>query len=159
MRTRTLSVAALLVATGLAFVATTARAGTPNATAPAETPNATAPAETPNATAPPGTPDAPKEGVNEHGETYGIMRTRDPQPDLIAVVGGDSNGHAVEGYARKGDLWHNDPPASPAEALRTQTDDHGRDIPVFKTDGATRLGTFHVTGAGEGPTAPPVPLR
>jgi hypothetical protein len=140
MRTRALSVAALLVATGLVFAATAARAGTPNATAQAETPN------------------APKEGVNEHGETYGIMRTREPQPDLIAVVGQDSNGHAVEGYARKGDLWHNDP-SSPAEALRTQTDDHGRDIPVFTADGATRLGTFHVTGAGEGPTAPPVPLR
>jgi hypothetical protein len=141
MRTRTLSVAALLVATGLVFAAMTARAGTPNATAQAETPNAA------------------RDGVNERGETYGIMRSRDPQPDLIAVVGQDSNGHAVEGYARKGDLWHNEPPSSPAEALRTQTDEHGRDIPVFKADGATRLGTFHVTGAGEGPTAPPVPLR
>ena len=119
-----MSVAALLVATGLVFAATTARAGTPNATTRAGTPNATARAGTPSATARAGTPNAtaqaetpnaPKEGVNEHGETYGIMRT--------------------------------------------QTDDHGRDIPVFKADGATRLGTFHVTGAGEGPTVPPVPLR
>ena len=132
MRTRTLSVAALLVAAGLAFAATTARAGTPN---------------------------APKEGVNEHGETYGIMRSHDPQPDLVAVAGQDSNGQEVDGYVRKGDLWRNEPPSTPAEALKWQASQggHGRDIPVFTADGATRLGTFHVTGADEAPPSP-VPL-
>ena len=131
MRTRTLGVAALLVATGLTFAATAARAGTPN---------------------------APKDGVNEHGETYGIVRTQDPQPDLVAVVGYDSNGQAVEGYARSGDLWHNEPPSTPAEALKWQAGDHGRNIPVFTADGATRLGTFHVTGASEDGPAAPVPV-
>jgi len=132
MRTRTVSVAALLVATGLALAATAARAGTPDST---------------------------KNGVNEHGETYGIVRTQDPQPDLVAVVGLDSNGQAVEGYARSGELWRSDVPSTPSEALKWQARDHGRDIPVFTADGSTRLGTFHVTGASEdGPTAP-VPLR
>ena len=132
VRTRTVSVAALLVATGLALAATAARAGTPN---------------------------APKDGVNEHGETCGIVKTHGPQPDLIAVVGLDSNGQAVEGHVRSGDVWHNEPPSDPAEALKRQAGGHGRDIPVLTADGATRLGTFHVTGASkDGPTAP-VPLR
>ena len=132
VRTRTVSVAALLVATGLALAATAARAGTPN---------------------------APKDGVNEHGETCGIVKTHGPQPDLIAVVGLDSNGQAVEGHVRSGDVWHNEPPSDPAEALKRQAGGHGRDIPVLTPDGATRLGTFHVTGASkDGPTAP-VPLR
>jgi hypothetical protein len=132
MRTRTLSVAALLVAAGLAFAATTARAGTPN---------------------------APKEGVNERGETYGVMRTHDPQPHLVAVAGQDSNGQEVDGYVRRGDLWHNEPPSTPAEALKRQAGDHGRDVPVYAADGVTVVGSFHITGASEdGPTTP-VPLR
>ena len=58
-----------------------------------------------------------------------------------------------------GDVWHNEPPSDPAEALKRQAGGHGRDIPVLTPDGATRLGTFHVTGASkDGPTAP-VPLR
>jgi hypothetical protein len=132
MRTQTLSVAALLVATGLTFAATNARAGTP---------------------------DSAKNGVNERGETYGILRSQGPQPDLIAVVGHDSNGKEVDGYARSGDLWPGDPPSSPSAALAWQAGEgaHGRDIPVFTADGATRLGTFHVTGANEAPTSP-VPL-
>ena len=132
MRTRTLSVAALLVAAGLAFAATTARAGTPN---------------------------APKDGVNERGETYGIVRTHDPQPDLVAVVGQASNGQAVEGYVRRGDLWHNDAPSTPAEALQRQAGDHGRDVPVYAADGVSVVGSFHVTGASEDVPSTPVPLR
>jgi hypothetical protein len=132
VRTRTLGVAALLVAAGLAFAATSARAGTPGAT---------------------------KDRVNERGETYGIMRTHDPQPDLIAAVGPDSKGQAVEGYVRRGDLWRSDVPSTPAEALKWQALDHGRDVPVYDADGVTVVGSFHVTGASEdGPTTP-VPVR
>jgi hypothetical protein len=132
MRTRTLSVAALLVAAGLAFAVTSARAGTPNAT---------------------------KDGVNERGETYGIMRTHDPQPDLVAAVGQDSNGQAVEGYVRRVDLWRSDLPSTPAEALKWQAHDHGRDVPVYDADGVTVVGSFHVTGAAEAGPTTPVPAR
>lgn len=82
---------------------------------------------------------------NSHGLSYGSAanaRTPDEEPDLIRVVA--TNGR--EGYVTKVSL---DEAAganvnSPAEALAWQESHQGTDdvIPVFESDGTTRIGTF-----------------
>lgn len=93
-------------------------------------------------------------GVNARGETYGAAGGPDGDPDLVAVVGQAPDGAIVEGYARATDLAafspdHPDQPADPDEALELQEQrdaDYpaGWDIPVFESDGVTRVGTFHI---------------
>jgi hypothetical protein len=92
-------------------------------------------------------------GVNARGETYGVAGPAG-EPDLVGVVGLDAAGVAVDGYARATDLnafgpdWP-DVPSNPTEAMEWQAErdrkyPDGWDIPVFESDGETRIGTFRV---------------
>ncbi|WP_166880177.1 DUF4175 domain-containing protein [Salinibacterium sp. ZJ450] len=87
-------------------------------------------------------------GVNEHGETYGVAGDGSNTPDLIAVIGVADDGTAIEGYARASDM-EQPMPSSPEEALRSQEEHqakhpNGREVPVYKSDGTTRIGTFTI---------------
>ncbi len=91
---------------------------------------------------------------NADGQTYGVEGGPDGTPELVRVSGTAPDGSIVEGYALAVDLAafspdHPEQPADPEEALAWQKerDDKyptGWDIPMFKSDGTTRIGTFHV---------------
>lgn len=93
-------------------------------------------------------------GVNANGETYGAMSDTQGQPDLVWVIGRDSNGQDVNGYGRSVDLDafspdHPGQPTSPTEAVRLQAErdqkyPNGWDVPVYMSDGETQIGTFHI---------------
>lgn len=81
-------------------------------------------------------------GVNENGQTYGIENEKG-SPDLIRVAVKD----AAFGYAYAEQL--NNPsglpePTTPQEAGEYTRATQGRtyDIPVYESDGVTRIGTF-----------------
>ncbi|GAA1521481.1 hypothetical protein [Nocardioides humi] len=79
--------------------------------------------------------------VNARGETYGVENERG-SPELVGVVA--TNGR--EGYARRTDL-DGPEPRTPEEALEYQrTRAPQRSIPVFASDGVTRIGTFVIGG-------------
>ena len=95
-------------------------------------------------------------GVNANGQTYGVQKPNGKTPDLIAVVGMDSEGNGIkgEGYAYSSDLdafgpdWPNQP-TSPDQAIAWQEArdakyPNGWDIPVYASDGTTKVGTFHI---------------
>ncbi|WP_109211380.1 MULTISPECIES: hypothetical protein [Microbacterium] len=94
-------------------------------------------------------------GVNARGETFGAEGGPDGRPDLIAVVATSPAGGSVEGFARASDLEafspdHPAQPTDPDEAveLQAERDDaypDGWDIPVYESDGVTRIGTFHIS--------------
>lgn len=97
-------------------------------------------------------------GVNESGETFGVPKTDAGEPELVAVMGKDADGNFVQGYARESDLnafgplWP-DQPSNPEEAIAWQNEKNrlypnGWDIPVFRSDGTTQIGTFHIGGGG-----------
>ncbi|MDQ0648093.1 hypothetical protein QFZ53_002289 [Microbacterium natoriense] len=91
---------------------------------------------------------------NAAGQTYGLDGGPDGVPDLVLVSGVSPEGEAVLGYARSGELnafspEHASQPSDPEEALAWQEERErdypsGWDIPVFESDGTTRIGTFHV---------------
>ncbi|MFT4109279.1 hypothetical protein, partial [Propionicimonas sp.] len=93
-------------------------------------------------------------GVNANGQTYGMSGAAQGEPDLVAVSGVDSSGRDIDGYSRRVDLDafspdHPGQPTSPAEAVELQRQrdrnyPHGWDVPVFTSDGTTRIGTHHV---------------
>ncbi len=93
-------------------------------------------------------------GVNANGQTYGAMEAPEGQPDLVAMTGTDSNGQDVNGYGRSVDLDafspdHPGQPSSPDEAVRLQAErdqkyPNGWDVPLYKSDGQTQIGTFHI---------------
>lgn len=79
--------------------------------------------------------------VNEFGETYGVQGDSPVSPDLIRVSA--SNG--ATGYVRSKDL--NGPtPTSPEQAMEWQEANKGksREIPVYKEDGRTVIGSFRI---------------
>ncbi len=89
--------------------------------------------------------------TNASGETLGVSDGETTEvPDLVAVVGRTDTGELVDGYSRASDLAQPNPaPTSPEEALRFQEENRknfpeGREVPVYKSDGATRIGTFTV---------------
>lgn len=88
-------------------------------------------------------------GVNAQGQTYGVEND-DGSPDLVAVHA--TNGR--QGYAYTAEL-DGPQPTSPADAL-AQNDAYpdGRDVPVYESDGLTRIGTFHIGGVIGEPTGP-----
>lgn len=93
-------------------------------------------------------------GVNANGQTYGAMEAPEGQPDLVWMTGTDSNGQDVNGYGRSVDLDafspdHPGQPTSPDEAVRLQAErdqkyPNGWDVPLYKSDGQTQIGTFHI---------------
>ncbi len=82
-------------------------------------------------------------GVNANGDTYGVMRSDNAIPDLVAVWA--TNG--LEGYAYWKDM-EGPMPSSPAEALRWQEEHKGQvsRIPVYLSDGETVIGEFVIGG-------------
>lgn len=92
-------------------------------------------------------------GVNSHGQTYGVEKDGAGSPDLVAVVGHAADGAAVDGYAFAAALqWPGGhEPTSPADAQQQQDAiakkyPNGIPVPVYKSDGTTRIGTFTVGG-------------
>lgn len=83
--------------------------------------------------------------TNASGKTYGVQNEKGT-PDLIAVTA--TNGK--EGYVYSKDLAEIDGTTasksftSPQQALDWQKTHQGGDIPVFKSDGTTKIGIFHV---------------
>lgn len=87
--------------------------------------------------------------MNRDGRTFGVIN-ENGEPDLIAVIA--TNGK--QGYVRRTDLEEADGTAaarefkSPEDALRWQEQNAGivHVIPVFESDGATRIGEFEIGG-------------
>lgn len=78
-------------------------------------------------------------GVNDRGQTYGIANEHGT-PDLVAVYA--TNGR--QGYVYADQLSDVAPmPTSPAQAI-AENDHRQRVLPVYESDGATRIGTFVV---------------
>ncbi|WP_432981946.1 hypothetical protein [Dactylosporangium sp. CA-233914] len=82
-------------------------------------------------------------GKNADGLTYGVVNERGT-PDLIAVTA--TNGRS--GYAYNRDLN----PTGPT-TLQTGTEP-SRTVPVYTSDGHTRIGVFVIGGLATGPSSP-----
>lgn len=84
-------------------------------------------------------------GTNKNGESFGVQNANGT-PDLIAVVA--SNGK--EGYARSTELDQARGPdfKSPEEAIAWQNEHKGKSasVPVYESDGTTRVGEFILGG-------------
>jgi hypothetical protein len=88
-----------------------------------------------------------KLGVNAKGETYGIESEENGTPDLIAVVATSGS----SGYVYAKDLYGGPMPTSPEDALKNfSTPRPPREIPVYLSDGATKVGVFEAAGSGGG---------
>jgi hypothetical protein len=95
-------------------------------------------------------------GVNANGQTYGVGDSPQGEPDLVSVVGIAGDGSPVDGYAFANELIATNPdyeglPSDPEEAVRRQDEaaqkyPHGWTIPVYASDGTTRIGDFRVGG-------------
>lgn len=87
-------------------------------------------------------------GVNASGQTFGVTGSTQGEPDLIAV--GATNG--ASGYVYRTELEDADGTAagrefrSPDDALEWQRKNEGvtRVIPVYESDGKTRIGEFRI---------------
>lgn len=87
--------------------------------------------------------------VNSHGQSYGVLNANGA-PDLVAVVA--SNGKTA--YAHSKDLDDANGTAaatsfkSPEDALACQNANRGKtfSVPVYESDGTTRVGEFIVDG-------------
>ena len=87
-------------------------------------------------------------GVNANGESFGVVKSGDRVPDLVAATGVDPSGKPIDGYVRASDLAQFAPgaapePSSPAEALN-RAPSKGWDIPLYASDGKTQIGVDHV---------------
>ena len=90
--------------------------------------------------------------TNAHGQTYGVTNDHGQEPDLLAVIA--TNGK--EGYARTTEL--NGPvPANPAQAQQWSQQDsgHSHAVPVYASDGTTKIGDFDMPGIAR--TGAPAP--
>ncbi|KRE63862.1 hypothetical protein ASG92_02775 [Arthrobacter sp. Soil736] len=86
-------------------------------------------------------------GVNAKGETYGVESQENGTPDLIAVIA--TNGGS--GYVYAKDLYGGPMPTSPEDAVKNfNTPRPPREIPVYLSDGETRVGIFEAAGSGGG---------
>jgi hypothetical protein len=95
--------------------------------------------------------------TNALGETYGVPNVHG-FPDLIAVSFDNGKGG---GFVKSTDMncamSDGRPPTSPAQALSRQKALDGRSlsVPVYKSDGKTKIGIYYV---GVGPHADAIPL-
>ena len=93
-------------------------------------------------------------GINSHGQTYGVEKNGAGSPELIAVTGQTADGSNVNGYAFATQLQTppgTHQPTSPADAVKQQDETakkypNGIQIPIYKSDGTTRIGTFTIGG-------------
>ena len=93
-------------------------------------------------------------GVNAKGETYGMESPENGVPDLIAVMA--TNG--ATGYVYAKDLYGGPMPTSPEDAGKNfSTARPPREIPVFLSDGDTKVGVFMAAGSGGGIPSYPSP--
>ena len=91
--------------------------------------------------------------TNAAGETFGVGGAE--SPDLVAVIGRDDAGNLVEGYARSSelDVAGLPQPQNPDEAAEymeqiaelAEQYPEGYPVPVYESDGVTRIGTFYVS--------------
>ncbi|MDQ2850064.1 MAG: DUF3040 domain-containing protein, partial [Actinomycetota bacterium] len=81
--------------------------------------------------------------TNAHGQTYGVTNDHGQEPDLLAAVA--TNGKQGYVYAIK---LNGPAPANPAQALQWSQQDAGLShaIPVYASDGTTKIGDFDVPG-------------
>lgn len=77
--------------------------------------------------------------VNANGQTYGVLKDN-REPDLQAVVA--TNGLLGYAFTRDLNAAGGPPPTDPAEAAARKP--VSVDIPVYESDGITRIGEFHV---------------
>lgn len=93
-------------------------------------------------------------GVNDSGATFGVTKPNGEFPELQAATGVDVDGNLIGGYVRTDDLnafgpeWASQP-SSPDEAARWQEArslayPDGWDIPLYRSDGVTQIGTFRI---------------
>jgi hypothetical protein len=99
-------------------------------------------------------------GINDKGETYGVESPENGVPDLIAIMA--TNG--ASGYAYAKDLYGGPMPTSPEDAVKNFTTPRPpRVIPVFLSDGETKVGIFLAAGSGGGipsyPSRSPMPSQ
>jgi len=90
--------------------------------------------------------------TNEHGQTYGAsggVMSPDDEPDLIAVGGGGKQ----QGYCFKTDLDGPPPPDYPGQVPTSDLNYpglRGFGIPMYESDGTTRIGVFWLGGGAGG---------
>lgn len=95
-------------------------------------------------------------GVNAKGETYGVESQENGTPDLIAVVA--TNGKS--GYAYAKDLYGGPMPTSPEDAAKNFSNPIPlREIPVYLSDGQTKVGVFKAAGGGIPSYPSPAPVQ
>lgn len=98
-------------------------------------------------------------GVNAKGETYGVESQEKGTPDLIAVMA--TNGASGYVYARE--LYGGPMPTSPEDAVKNYPNPIPlREIPVYLSDGETKIGVFESAGGGGIPSYPsrsPIPSQ
>ncbi|MFF2317948.1 peptidase M56 family protein [Arthrobacter sp. NPDC058097] len=92
-------------------------------------------------------------GINAKGETYGVESSEKGTPDLIAVIA--SNG--VSGYVYAEELSAGPAPTNPEDAAKNFSIPTPRELPVYLSDGQTKVGTFQASGFGGGVPANPSP--
>ncbi|MFC6704335.1 hypothetical protein [Flexivirga alba] len=81
--------------------------------------------------------------TNARGQTYGVTNDKGEDPDLIAAIA--TNGK--QGYLYAAEL-NGAAPANPAQAQEWSKQDSGRthSIPVYASDGTTKIGSFEAPG-------------
>ncbi|MFE4542246.1 hypothetical protein [Arthrobacter sp. NPDC056727] len=92
-------------------------------------------------------------GINAKGETYGVESSEKGTPDLIAVIA--SNG--VSGYVYAKELAGPAPTNLVDAAKNFSSPRPPREIPVYLSDGQTKVGTFQASGFGGRVPANPSP--
>ncbi len=79
--------------------------------------------------------------VNANGQTYGVVNDHG-EPDLQAVIA--TNGRQGYVFTRDLNAAGGPPPTDPADAATRSPVD--ATIPVYESDGVTRIGDFHIGG-------------
>jgi hypothetical protein len=109
------------------------------------------PAATPGGSPQPGVPATSVYPTNANGQTYGPMMPHVEEPDLVRVTA--TNGKL--GYVLRADL-EGSVPTTPEEALSQQIAQAGKNrvIPVYQSDGITKIGVFIIAHAANVSPAP-----
>lgn len=90
-------------------------------------------------------------GVNAKGQTYGVESQEKGAPDLIAVIA--TNGASGYVYARE--MYGGPMPTSPEDAIKNYPNPIPlREIPVYLSDGETKIGVFEAAGGAGIPSYP-----
>lgn len=95
-------------------------------------------------------------GINANGQTFGVTGSEQGEPELISVIGTAPDGSDIEGYVFATELNatgpdHEGEPETPEEALLWQQErdekyPNGWAIPLYDSEGETRIGEFRIGG-------------